>query len=83
MTSLPAQKFSLRDRGLLKEGMAADIVIFDEKEVQDLSTFVQPHQYSKGFYYVLVNGAVIVEERKHTNYPQWHAIKRIVEKLLI
>ncbi|MDQ3681970.1 MAG: D-aminoacylase [Bacteroidota bacterium] len=65
MTSLPAQKFGLRNRGLLKEGMAADIVIFDEKEVQDLSTFVQPHQYSKGFSWVIVNGQVVVENEKH------------------
>jgi N-acyl-D-amino-acid deacylase len=44
MTSLPAQKFQLKDRGLLKEGMAADIIIFDEKEVQDMATFEDPHQ---------------------------------------
>jgi N-acyl-D-amino-acid deacylase len=65
MTSLPAQKFGLRDRGLLKEGMAADILLFDEKEVQDLSTFAQPHQYSKGFSCVIVNGQVVVENEKH------------------
>ena len=45
MTSLPAQKFGLKDRGLLKEGFAADIVIFDEKEVMDLSTYDKPHAY--------------------------------------
>lgn len=61
MTSLPAQKFNLKERGLLKEGYAADILIFNDKEVQDLSTFEKPHQYSKGFKYVLVNGKVIVE----------------------
>jgi len=65
MTSLPAQKFGLRERGLLKEGMAADIVLFNEKEVQDLSTFVQPHQYSKGFSWVIVNGQIVVENEKH------------------
>ncbi|MFN2458813.1 MAG: amidohydrolase family protein, partial [Chitinophagaceae bacterium] len=66
MTSLPAQKFHLKDRGLLKEGMAADIVVFDEKEVKDLSTFEKPHQYSIGFHYVIVNGKLVVEEGKHT-----------------
>lgn len=66
MTSLPAQKFQLKDRGLLKEGMAADIVIFNENEVKDVSTFAQPHAYSKGFYYVLVNGQLTVENEKHT-----------------
>ena len=65
MTSLPAQKFTLKDRGLLKEGMAADIVIFDEKEVQDLSTFEKPHAYSKGFKYVIVNGQLVVENEQH------------------
>lgn len=66
MTSLPAQKFQLKDRGLLKEGMAADIVIFDESKVSDLSTFEKPHQYSTGFQYVLVNGQLVVAEAKYT-----------------
>ncbi|MGI8580658.1 MAG: N-acyl-D-amino-acid deacylase family protein [Chitinophagaceae bacterium] len=66
MTSLPAQKFQLKDRGLLKEGMAADVVIFDEKEVQDMATFQDPHQYSKGFKYVIVNGKTVVENGNHT-----------------
>ena len=65
MTSLPAQKFQLKDRGLLHEGMAADIVIFDEKKVQDLSSFEKPHQYSTGFHFVLVNGQLVVEHEKH------------------
>lgn len=66
MTSLPAQKFRLSDRGLIRTGMAADIVIFNEKDVQDLSSFEKPHQYSKGFQYVLVNGSLVVDNGKHT-----------------
>jgi N-acyl-D-amino-acid deacylase len=66
MTSLPAQKFQLNNRGLLREGYAADIVIFDEKEVQDVSTYDKPHAYSKGFHFVLVNGVLTVENEKHT-----------------
>ncbi len=66
MTSLPAQKFNLKNRGLLKEGFAADIVIFNPATVQDESTFAKPHQYSKGFSYVIVNGAVTLEDEKHT-----------------
>ncbi|RFM30636.1 N-acyl-D-amino-acid deacylase family protein [Deminuibacter soli] len=58
MTSLPAQKFQLKNRGLLREGFAADIVIFDETTVTDKSSFEQPHQYSTGFDYVLVNGKI-------------------------
>ena len=65
MTSLPAQKFQLSDRGILKEGMAADIVIFDEKEVKDMATFEKPHVYSKGFHYVIVNGVITAEKEKH------------------
>jgi N-acyl-D-amino-acid deacylase len=66
MTSLPAQKFQLKDRGLLKEGMAADIVVFDENKVTDFSTFESPHQFSGGFKFVLVNGKIIIDENKHT-----------------
>jgi N-acyl-D-amino-acid deacylase len=66
MTSLPANKFALRDRGLLREGMAADIVIFDEKTVGDKATFQKPHAYAEGFKYIIVNGAVTAESGKHT-----------------
>lgn len=65
MTSLPAQKFQLKDRGLLKEGMAADIVIFDDKQVSDQATYKSPHAYSKGFHYVLVNGRLTADHGKH------------------
>lgn len=65
MTSLPAQKFQLSQRGLLKEGYAADIVIFDEKNVKDISTFQKPHAYSKGFHYVIVNGVLTVDNQVH------------------
>lgn len=66
MTSLPAQKFHLKNRGLLREGYAADVVVFSEKEVADLSTFQNPHQYSTGFKYVLVNGSITLQNGKHT-----------------
>lgn len=65
MTSLPAQRFNLGDRGLLREGMAADIVIFDEQQVIDLSTYEKPHQLSTGFSYVLVNGKITLENGSH------------------
>lgn len=66
MTSLPAQKFQLNNRGLLRQGYAADIVIFNDKEVSDMATFEKPHAYAKGFRYVLVNGVITVENEKHT-----------------
>lgn len=67
MTSLPAQKFKLLNRGLLLKGYAADIVVFNENEVTDLSTYDKPHQYSTGFYYVLVNGVLTVDNQQQTN----------------
>ncbi|MCS7043309.1 MAG: D-aminoacylase [Bryobacteraceae bacterium] len=67
MTSLPARTFRFRDRGLLREGFAADIVVFDPARVQDKATYTRPHQYSEGFDYVLVNGVVMVEEGRLTD----------------
>ncbi len=66
MTSLPAQRFGLHERGLLRTGMAADIVLFDAQHVKDRATFDKPHAYSEGFQYVLVNGEMVIEAGKHT-----------------
>ncbi len=74
MTSLPAQKFQLHDRGLLREGYAADIVVFDENKVQDVSTYDHPHAYSQGFKYVIVNGVLTVENEKHLGVRAGHAL---------
>ena len=75
MTSLAAQKFQLKDRGLIKEGMAADIVIFDLNEVTDKATFEQPHQYSTGFHFVMVNGQLTIENGKHTGVKSGTTLK--------
>jgi N-acyl-D-amino-acid deacylase len=77
MTSLPATKFNLRDRGLLREGMAADIVIFDEQTVADRATFTNPHAYSVGFEYVIVNGQITAAKGKHTGARNGDALKGI------
>lgn len=74
MTSLPALKFQLTGRGLLREGYYADIVIFDEQKVQDLSTFNKPHAYSTGFSYVIVNGKLTVENGKHNGTRAGNAL---------
>lgn len=66
MTSLPAQTFDLRSRGLIREGFAADLVIFDENSVADKATFEQPHQYAVGFSKVIVNGQVVFDGEKMT-----------------
>lgn len=65
MTSLPASTFKLWDRGLLRAGASADIVIFDDKGVSDRATFARPHQYSEGFRYVLVNGKIVIDNGEH------------------
>ena len=66
MTSFPAQRFRLVDRGLIRPGMWADIVVFDEKTVADKATFQKPHAYSEGFVYVLVNGETVIDHGVHT-----------------
>jgi N-acyl-D-amino-acid deacylase len=67
MTSLPARTFGLRDRGQIREGMAADLVLFDPARVNDRATFPKPHQYSEGFDLVIVNGKIAAEEGKVTS----------------
>lgn len=75
MTSLAAQKFRLKDRGFLKEGMAADIVLFDEKEINDKATFENPHQYSIGIKFVLVNGQITLENGVHNGVRAGRALR--------
>ncbi len=74
MTSLPAQRFRFTDRGLIRPGMWADIVVFDSKTVSDKATFEKPHAYSQGFQYVLVNGQVVIENGKHTGIKSGQVI---------
>jgi len=65
MTSLPAARLGLQDRGILREGLRADLVMFNAATVRDNATFTAPHQYPSGIDYVLVNGQIVVEEGKH------------------
>jgi N-acyl-D-amino-acid deacylase len=66
MTSLPAQILGLRDRGQIREGMPADVVVFDPARIRDTATFFEPHQYAEGVEYVLVNGRLAVDEGRLT-----------------
>jgi N-acyl-D-amino-acid deacylase len=66
MTSLPAQTFGFRDRGMIREGFAADLTIFDDKTVADRATFDKPHQYPVGISYVIVNGEVVLVNEQMT-----------------
>jgi len=67
MTSLPAQTFGFRDRGLIREGLAADLVIFDESTIIDQATFDKPHQFPLGISYVIVNGTPVLENNQMTS----------------
>jgi N-acyl-D-aspartate/D-glutamate deacylase len=66
MTSLPAARLGLHDRGLLKPGMYADVAVFDPASVTDRATFAQPHQYAEGFRHVLVNGKPVLLDGRMT-----------------
>jgi N-acyl-D-amino-acid deacylase len=76
MTSLPAQTFGLRDRGMIREGLAADIVIFDENTITDRATFDKPHQFPLGITYVVVNGQVVLANDKMTEARPGMALRR-------
>ncbi|HEY1986378.1 MAG TPA: D-aminoacylase [Terracidiphilus sp.] len=65
-TSLPAQRMRFTDRGVLKQGMAADIVIFDPATIRDVATFEEPNQLAQGMDYVLVNGVPVIADSKMT-----------------
>ena len=76
MTFLPAQKIGLKDRGVLKEGYYADIVIFNPDKVRDMATFENPHQYPKGIDYVMVNGQMVVDDGKITGIRPGMILKK-------
>ena len=66
-TALPARIMRLVDRGQIREGMAADIVVFDITTIRDKATFFEPHQHSEGIEYVFINGVAVVDGKKLTN----------------
>ena len=66
MTSLPAQRFKLTERGLLRSGYIADVVVFDEKTISDNATYEKPHAYTTGISWVLVKGTPVIENGNHT-----------------
>ena len=66
MTGLPASQLGLDDRGVLRVGAKADIVVFDPERIQDRATFEDPHQLAIGVEWVLVNGEVVIESGQHT-----------------
>jgi N-acyl-D-amino-acid deacylase len=67
MSAFPAQRLGLSDRGVLREGLKADLVVFDPDVIRDVATFEQPHQYAEGVAMVTVNGQIVFEDGKMTS----------------
>jgi len=76
MTSFSAQKLRLEDRGLIREGMWADITIFNTNKIMDKATFFNPHQYPEGIEYVMVNGKIVIEKGEHTKEMPGKVLRR-------
>jgi N-acyl-D-aspartate/D-glutamate deacylase len=66
MTGLPARRLGLRDRGEVRVGAKADLVVFDPRHVADLATYEDPHRYPAGIDFVLVNGRLVIKDGEHT-----------------
>jgi N-acyl-D-aspartate/D-glutamate deacylase len=70
MTGLPARRLGLRDRGVIRVGAKADLVVLDPRGVADVATYEDPHRYPVGIAHVLVNGRLVVRDGEHTgNLP--------------
>jgi N-acyl-D-aspartate/D-glutamate deacylase len=76
MTSFPAQRLGLPDRGILRDGFKADIVIFNPNTVKALATKENPKQYPVGIDYVIVNGQVVIENGGNTGALPGRALRR-------
>jgi len=76
MTSFPAQRIRVNDRGILRPGMKADIVVFDPARVRDMATFEKPHQYAEGFSSVIVNGQLVFDGKAMTPARPGKVIRR-------
>jgi N-acyl-D-amino-acid deacylase len=76
MTAVPAQRLGLKDRGILRDGMKADMVVFDPETVRATATFEDPKKLPIGIEYVFVNGGLVIERGKHTGALPGRALKR-------
>ena len=75
MTSMAALRLDIRDRGMLRDGMKADIVVFDPTTVKSPATRQQPKQFPVGIDYVVVNGTVVVDQGQHTGALAGRALR--------
>ena len=76
MTGMPAARLGLRDRGVLREGAAADVVVFDPARIADRSTFARPHQYATGIDAVIVNGVLALDRGTFTDSRAGRVLRR-------
>jgi N-acyl-D-amino-acid deacylase len=76
MTGMPAARLGLSDRGLVKQGMHADLVVFDAATIADQATYEKPHQYPVGIDFVIVNGTPVVDGGRYTNARAGVVLKR-------
>jgi N-acyl-D-amino-acid deacylase len=76
MTSLPASTFRFDNRGLLKPGFWADVVVFNPETVQDRATYKDPHNYPAGIPWVIVNGMIVLNNGVHTHAKAGMSLRR-------
>jgi N-acyl-D-aspartate/D-glutamate deacylase len=76
MTSMPAARLGLRDRGRLADGFVADVVVFDPVKVRALATYEEPRRFPEGIEHVLVAGVPVVKGGKHTGATPGRALRR-------
>ena len=76
MTSLPAAKHRVKERGVLREGWYADVVVFDPAKIDDIATYEEPHQHPKGIEYVVVNGRLAVDGGHQTDARVGRMLRR-------
>lgn len=75
MTSEPARRIGLKDRGVLREGAAADVVVFDPATIIDRATYADPHQFPDGIRQVWVNGVLVIDGGRHTGAGPGHVLR--------
>jgi N-acyl-D-aspartate/D-glutamate deacylase len=66
MTGMPAARLGLKDRGILRKGAKADVVVFSPERVADPATYEDPHRYAQGIAHVVVNGRIVIKDAEHT-----------------
>jgi N-acyl-D-aspartate/D-glutamate deacylase len=75
MTSLPARRLGFADRGLLRQGMHADVTCIDPKTIRDTATYEEPRRLPEGIPFVLVNGQIVVDGGRHTGALAGRAVR--------